>query len=88
VNEPWVQLCGYTSEEVVGMDSRLLQGPKTEKAVVRAAVTDVMDTDNHSVEFETFNYKKGGKMFRNHVTLMMGDDASPVCVAKLEAAQA
>lgn len=61
VNPAFTRITGYTAEEVLGKNPRLLQGPKTERAVLdrlrrQCAAGEVF----HG---EAINYRKGGQEF-------------------------
>jgi PAS domain S-box-containing protein len=61
VNQAFTTMTGYTLEEVLGKTPRLLQGPKTDRAVldqVRSALTNWQ-----SITAELINYHKDGREF-------------------------
>ena len=62
VNDAFAAMTGYESEEVLGETPRILQGPKTSRAVldsIRAALEDGSDWAG-----ETVNYRKDGTPYR------------------------
>ena len=61
VNEAFEAMTGYCGAEVIGLSPRLLQGPKTDKAVF----SDMRETlENNAVwSGETVNYRKDGTPF-------------------------
>ncbi|MEA3210295.1 MAG: hypothetical protein QOE70_3352 [Chthoniobacter sp.] len=61
VNPAFTKLTGYSAEEVIGKTPRLLQGPKTERAIldsVRASLSGAQE-----FHFEAVNYRKDGSDF-------------------------
>jgi PAS domain S-box-containing protein len=61
VNQAFAQMTGYTAEEVLGKSPRLLQGPGTDRQVLRKLREDL---DNlRSSKVEVINYKKNGEPF-------------------------
>jgi PAS domain S-box-containing protein len=66
-NKAFLDLTGYTAEEVVGSNCRFLQGPGTSLAAVasiRAALAEERD-----FEIEILNYRKDGSAFWNQLNL-------------------
>jgi PAS domain S-box-containing protein len=67
VSDGFLELTGYTREEVLGVNCRFLQGPKTDKATVarvRAAVAEGKD-----ITVRLLNYRKDGTCFWNLLQL-------------------
>jgi PAS domain S-box-containing protein len=61
VNQAFTQMTGYTAEEVLGKTPRLLQGPDTDRQVLRKLREDL---DNYRPgKAEVINYKKNGEPF-------------------------
>lgn len=61
VNPAFTRMTGYAAEEVVGQSPRLLQGPRTDRAVLdrlRAALSEA-----RSFHDETINYRKNGTTY-------------------------
>jgi PAS domain S-box-containing protein len=79
VNEAFVRLTGYSSEDVVGRNCRLLAGEATEpdaQAALGAAVRN-----GGSVVVELTNYRKNGRAFRNAVMIApVRDDSGEVAL--------
>ena len=67
----WEQLTGYERVEVLGRNSRFLQGAATEEGAIAQMVHALRDRKPSTVIIS--NYTKGGKRFRNALTL------HPVC---------
>ena len=61
------RLVGYSQEEQVGRNCRYLQGKRTEAASVRAIVQGIRSATQTTVRIT--NYKKGGAIFSNVLTL-------------------
>ena len=61
VNKAFTRLTGYAPEEIVGKTPKILQGPKTERAVLERLKREVSAKD----EFrgQTWNYRKDGSEF-------------------------
>ena len=84
VNEPWVELCKYTSEDVLGRDCAFLQGPATDKNLVKQTVKLAARSGGVPAKMVVNNYKKrAGLPFRNEVTLAQVPN-SPFMVARLK----
>ncbi len=66
-NEAFMQLTGYSKEEILGRNCRFLRGDRTEPeqtAMLREAVAQ-----SRPVMVELINYKKDGTPFRNAVMI-------------------
>ena len=61
VNPAFTQMTGYSSEEVVGKTPRILQGLRTNKAVLRQLRLDL--EQGKAFAAETVNYRKDGTAF-------------------------
>ncbi|MDR6668060.1 PAS domain-containing protein [Rhizobium sp. 1399] len=73
-NKSFLELTGYSAEEVLGRNCRFLQGPATSPiavAEIRAGIAD-----EREVNVEILNYKKNGEPFWNrlHLSPIHGDD--------------
>lgn len=67
VNEAFLQLTGYTEQEVLGRNCRFLRGPDTENvqtAKLRGAIFE-----KRATLAELINYRKDGSRFRNAVMI-------------------
>eukprot|EP00585_Thalassiosira_rotula_P010679 CAMPEP_0196159808 /NCGR_PEP_ID=MMETSP0910-20130528/46508_1 /TAXON_ID=49265 /ORGANISM="Thalassiosira rotula, Strain GSO102" /LENGTH=842 /DNA_ID=CAMNT_0041424733 /DNA_START=55 /DNA_END=2583 /DNA_ORIENTATION=- len=88
VNEPWEDLCGYKSSEVVNKSmSGLIQGPKTNNMGLKHAI-DKLSKGADQVECTTVNYRKDGSMFTNLLTMgpMYNEDEEDEEMGRREAA--
>ena len=74
VNDAWCALCGFAPEDVVGKTLRVIQGPQTDAATVRATMA-ALRARNAPVEMTLTNYKSGGVAFANRAEI------EPVCDA-------
>jgi PAS domain S-box-containing protein len=63
VNDAWEELTGYASEEVVGLNARLLQGEATEETAVAQIVYAIREA--RATRVCVSNYKKDGTV-RGH----------------------
>ena len=61
VNPAFTELTGYTSDEVVGKDPGLLQGPKTDKSLLNTLRNKLQKGD--TFHGKTVNYRKDGSEF-------------------------
>lgn len=62
-NNAFLEMTGYSFEEIEGRNCRFLQGPETDRAVVRA-IRDAIEA-REEVSVEVINYKKDGSTFWN-----------------------
>jgi PAS domain S-box-containing protein len=73
-NQAFLDLTGYTAEEVLGRNCRFLQGPRT-------AAADIDDlrrglSEDRDVDVEMLNYRKDGSTFINQLSIspVIGED--------------
>ena len=67
-NQPWLEMCGYTLEEVQGLTNKLLTGPETDLGHIGDLLRCVRNEET-SVQC-IVNYKKGGRRFVNQVVTL------------------
>jgi PAS domain S-box-containing protein len=67
VNNAYEELTGYSAEEAVGRNCRILQGENTDPEVV-ATLREAIDNEE-PVTVELCNYRKDGTEFRNRLTV-------------------
>jgi PAS domain S-box-containing protein len=63
INGAFLDLTGYTSDEVLGRNCRFLQGPDTDRSTVEELRTAL--ADHRAVAVDILNYKKDGTRFWN-----------------------
>src|SRR4028119_565778 len=75
VNQAFTKMTGYTTEDVLGQSPRILQGPKTERAVLDRLLQDLRE--GKIFYGEAINYRKDGSEFYNewHIEPICNSDA-------------
>lgn len=73
-NTAFLELTGYTADEVLGRNCRFLQGPSTSAAAV--AEVRIGIAEDRDVDIELLNYRKDGTPFWNqlHISPIRDDD--------------
>ncbi len=66
-NDAWESVTGYETEEVLGRNPRLLQGPQSDPETVEQLSTAIADEEPANVEIR--NYKRDGTPFWNDLTV-------------------
>tara|TARA_B100001094_G_scaffold160280_1_gene155000 strand:- start:868 stop:1287 length:420 start_codon:yes stop_codon:yes gene_type:complete len=71
-NDCWLNLCGYTRDEVMNKTNKFLQGTLTEKSITEQIGRDL----RYGLDVDTVvtNYKKNGLPFKNHLSITRLDD--------------
>ena len=72
-NQAFLDLTGYTADEVLGRNCRFLQGPGTDEADVEAIRQALAAGDEH-IDVELLNYRKDGSSFWNQLTISLVHD--------------
>lgn len=67
VNQPFEQLTGFRSNEIIGRNSRLLQGDTTEEKAIRSLSQSIKEGQDNEVTIT--NYRRDGTRFLNHLFL-------------------
>jgi len=67
VNDAFTKITGYSSEESIGKNPSMLQGPKSDKSEIRKIKIAIDNCE--SCEITTINYKKNGKEFWNNLSI-------------------
>ncbi|GEM_PF-1115912 len=68
VNEAFTRMTGYTAEEVLGKNPRILQGPETDRKVLDKLRNAFLAW--HPVEVEVINYCKDGTPFWSNFSIV------------------
>lgn len=77
VNKAFSELTGYSESEVLGMSPRVLQGPRSDRAVLRR-LRQTLER-GEPFEGETVNYRRDGSEFAMHWSVHpLRDDAGEV----------
>lgn len=74
VNEAFTRMTGYTEEEVLGKNPRMLQGPKTDQKELDRLRRAMANWE--SCEITTINYKKNGQEFWSQFSISPVADSS------------
>jgi PAS domain S-box-containing protein len=67
-NQAFLDLTGYSAEEVIGRNCRFLQGPETAACDSNKIHEGLVRDDDH-LEVELLNYRKDGSTFWNHLII-------------------
>ncbi len=73
-NDAFIQLSGYSRDEVIGRNCRFLQGPETDRAEVARIAAAI--AAHESVTAEILNYRKDGSTFWNALYISPVFDAA------------
>lgn len=71
-NKAFLDLTGYSAEEVIGRNCRFLQGPETDPAVIDEMRRDLRE--GRHVDVELLNYRKDGSTFWNQLSISPVED--------------
>lgn len=66
-NQAFLDLTGYTAEDVLGRNCRFLQGPRTAAADIEEIRRGL--AENRDVDVELLNYRKDGSTFINQLSI-------------------
>ena len=74
VNPAFTRMTGYSAEEVIGQNPRLLQGPRTDRKLLERLREDLKNS--RSFHGETINYRKDGSEYfvEWRITPLFGDE--------------
>lgn len=67
-NQAFLDMTGYSAEEVVGKNCRFLQGPETE-ATALTALRHIPTSSKDMFQVELLNYRKDGSSFWNELSI-------------------
>ena len=67
-NQAFLELTGYSAEEVLHRNCRFMQGPNTSQATVNE-LHDRLSRDENEIEIELLNYRKDGSSFWNQLLI-------------------
>lgn len=77
-NQAFLDMCGYTADEVIGRNCRFLQGPDTDPAAIDRIRDDL--AHDRETDIELLNYRKDGSAFWNSLHISPVRDADGVVV--------
>lgn len=76
VNQSYCNMTGYTLEEVLGKSPSILQGPNTDRDIIKNVKASM---DNFKpCQYEVINYKKNGEEFWSSISLSPISDSAGV----------
>ena len=77
-NSAWVAMTGYTRDEIAGKTPRILQGPKSDRAVLGRLREDL--EARRVFHGQTWNYRKHGEPFMMnwHCYAVYGENGNPL----------
>jgi PAS domain-containing protein len=68
VNKAWSDACGWSAEEVLGLDCKFLQGEATSVWSIAKFMRKISDVNfDGQAELEVLNYKKDGTLMKNNL---------------------
>ena len=66
-NDKWLNLCGFSRDEVIGSTNKILQGPLTEESK-KLEIENSIKT-KVGINIDITNYKKDKTLFNNNLTI-------------------
>ncbi|MBF0504758.1 MAG: PAS domain S-box protein [Candidatus Omnitrophica bacterium] len=84
VNPAFTKMTGYSSQEVIGKTPGILQGPKTDRSVLRNLKSTL--TDGKVFFGQAINYRKDGSEFWNewHIEPVKDDSGAVECYVAIQ----
>ena len=79
VNDSFLQLTGYSREEILHTNCRFLQGERTERRQIQAIKEAIKNRESLSIDL--LNYRKDGSAFLNSLKISPVFDSSGQCIA-------
>lgn len=67
-NHAFLELSGYTADQVIGRNCRFLQGPKTDPAAIDA-IRQGLAANQDTISVELLNYRRDGTTFWNQLEI-------------------